>query len=92
MTGLFAVAGLTRHANALSLTQLQTASLGVGGSVLLASQVEFWVGQAIVAEAGAADLVGELGGDVALYWVARRVKSAEVWTVDPFVPEKVTIP
>lgn len=47
-----------------------------------ANQVEFWVGQAMVDAAGAAERVGVLGGEVALYCVARRVKSADVWTLD----------
>lgn len=106
-TGRFAVAGRTLHANAFWLAQSHTASLGVGGRVLLASHVEFWVGHAIVADAGADERVGVLGGEVALYWVERRVKSADVLTlitsaelpkvcksthVAPFAPEKVTIP
>ena len=39
------------------------------------------MGHAIVADEGAAERVGELGGEVALYCVARRVKSADVLTL-----------
>lgn len=63
------------------LRQSQTASLGVGGSWVEASHVEFCEGQAIVDDAGAADRVGVVGGVVALYWVPRRVKSALVVTL-----------
>lgn len=60
--------------------QLQTLSLGVGGRVELARSESDSAGQS-VSLAVTDDLVGELGGEVELYWVARRVKSSDTVTL-----------
>lgn len=55
------VLGEKRHANVLP-KQLHSASLGVGGSVVLASQVEFCVGQA--GKVVVPDALGLFGGEI----------------------------
>lgn len=61
--------------------QLQTLSFGVGGRVELARSESDSAGQ-LVSLAVTDDFAGELGGEVELYWVARRVKSSVTVTLE----------
>lgn len=68
----------------------QAASLGVGGKVVEAKNVEFCCGQLGNEVDPALLLLGLFGGLTWPYWVLSRLKSSLVWT-EPSEP-KVMIP
>lgn len=83
ISGELALDCFTMHDNEFSLMQLQNFSSGVGGRVELARRELDSAGQSVLL-AVTDDLAGELGGEVELYWVARRVKSSDTVTLDTF--------
>ena len=105
MLGSLAVVGATRHDRAFCSKQLQTASSGVGGKVVLASKEPLMAGQSVLVKV-CADWAGEFGPVVPLYSAERRVKSSDTSTLlvsstsmkgeqDTYLfpsAEKVTIP
>lgn len=83
ISGELALDCFTMHDNEFSLMQLQNLSSGVGGRVELARRELDSAGQSVLL-AVTDDLGGELGGELELYWVARRVKSSDTVTLDTF--------